>query len=306
MHLFSEQINNWNDWGNVFQLIPVFSPLVEHILAKEKLPVERIENLTPGTNAVFKAGCYVVKVFAPAESGIDQTLDLQTELFATARANKIGVSAPKMVAHGFVQDKYRFAYMITEYVEGIEFADAVKFMSDDEKIEIGRKLRITTDKMNTACEPFNGINVIEDKGRHQRWDKRYSEHFKAERVIYIKSYNYSDDVFVHGDLCGDNILLTPQGELFIIDFADAVLAPLIYEHALVAVELFDLDPPLLRGYFGEFTANELTDICFNGLLIHDFGGDVVERHIEEPAKITSLNIMQERLYKMIMESSNER
>ena len=27
-------------------------------------------------------------------------------------------------------------------------------------------------------------------------------------------------MFVHSDLCGDNILLTPQGELVIVDFAD--------------------------------------------------------------------------------------
>ena len=87
MSLFTEEINNWQAWEDVFQSIPAFSPLVEHILKRERLPIAKIENLTPGTNAVFKAGEYVVKIFAPADSGIDQTLDLQTELFATRRAN---------------------------------------------------------------------------------------------------------------------------------------------------------------------------------------------------------------------------
>ena len=221
--LFTEQINNWDDWGNIFQSIPAFTSLVNHILKAKSLPASEIENLTPGTNAVFKTGRYVVKIYAPAESGIDQTLDMHTELFASARANRIGVSAPRLTAHGFVQDKYRFAYMITEYVEGVALADAVNAMSDAEKIEIGRRLRIVTDKMNTVCESFNGIDV----------------------------------------------------------------------------ELFDLDPVLLRGYFGNYTADSLTDLCFNGLLIHDFGGDIVAQHIGIPEEIPSINAMQERLLKMI-------
>ena len=294
MTLFTEQINNWQDWGNVFQSIPAFAPLVEFILKKENLPDIKIKNLTPGTNAVFKAGGYVVKVFAPVESGFDQTLDLQTEIFATERANRIGVSAPKMVSHGFVEDKYYFAYMITEYIEGTEFTNAVKTMTDTQKVEIGRKLRAVTDKMNTPCESFNGIDVIYDKGRHQRWDK-YPERFKAERLAYIESHDYSDKVFVHGDLCGDNILLTPHGELYIIDFADAVLAPIDYEHALVAVGLFDLEPVLLRGYFGDYSADELTEICFDGLLIHDFGGDVVDQFIEKPAEFHNLEDLWEKV-----------
>jgi hypothetical protein len=92
MNLSTAQINNWQEWGEIFQSIPAFTPLVEYILRKENLPSVKIENLTPGTNAVFKVGDYVVKIFAPAESGIDQTLDLQTELFSTRRANRRRVS----------------------------------------------------------------------------------------------------------------------------------------------------------------------------------------------------------------------
>jgi thiamine kinase-like enzyme len=302
MSLFTEKIDNWLDWEKVFQSIPAFAPLAEYILNKENLPLAKIENLTPGTNAVFKIGAYVIKVFAPSESGLDQTIDLQTELFATERANKLGVSAPKMAAHGLAEDKYRFAYIITEHVEGAEFTDAVKTMTNTDKIEIGRKLRAITDRMNTPCEPFNGIDVINDKGRYRRWDNRYSEHFKAERTKYIQSQDYSDKVFVHGDLCGDNILLTPQGELYIIDFADAVLAPIIYEHALVAVELFDFDPALLLGYFGDCSVDELTRICFDGLLIHDFGGDVVEQHIGDPHEFQGLEELRQMIETKIRES----
>jgi len=35
MTLFTAQINNWQEWGRIFQLIPAFSPLVEYIIRKE-------------------------------------------------------------------------------------------------------------------------------------------------------------------------------------------------------------------------------------------------------------------------------
>ncbi len=298
MNLFNEQIENWGDWGGVFQSITAFRPLVEYIFDKENLPLAEIENLTPGTNAVFKVGGYVVKLFAPAESGIDQTLDLQTELFATRRANELGVSAPRLTASGFADDKYRFAYMITEYIDGSEFTGAVKGMTVGQKITVGRKLREITDKMNTPCGIFNNIDVIGDKGRYRRWEN-YPEPFKAERLSYIRSHDYGDKVFVHGDLCGDNILLTPDGGLYIIDFADAVLAPKIYEHALVAVELFEFDPALMRGYFGDCSVSELKEICFDGLLIHDFGGDIVKQHIGKPHEFQCLDDLRERLKQRI-------
>jgi len=321
MPLFREKIESWDDWGNIFQSISAFKPLVDEILSRENLNPTTIENLTPGTNAVFKVGDFVVKIFAPAQSGMDQTIDLQTELFAIRQAEEIGVSTPKMVAHGFVEDKYRFAYIITEYVKGILFEEVLRRdsliklasesiqgqgdflvdargMSDAEKTEFGRKLREITDKMNLPCEPFNGIDVIKDKSRHFRWNK-YPECFKSERLNYIHSHDYGERVFVHGDLCADNILLSPGGDIFIIDFADAVLAPLVYEHSHVAVELFNFDPAFLKGFIGDYTVNELTDICFNGLLIHDFGGDIVEHRIGEPKEFKKLADLWERLEHII-------
>jgi len=298
--LFKEQIANWDDWGKVYQSIPAFQLLVEHTFAKENLPMAEIQNLEPGTNAVFRVGDYVIKIFAPAESGMDQTLDLQTELFAIKRANVLGVSAPKMLAHGFVNDKYTFAYIIMEYIEGeIMLEDDIKNMPDDEKIEFGRKLRAITDKMNTPCEPFNGIDVIRDKGRWERWDK-FPKVFQEERARYLKSHDFGALVFVHGDLNGDNMLMASQGELMIIDFADSVLAPIEYEHALIAAT-FDFDPAFLRGYFENDTDN-LAERCFHGTLIHDFGGDIVAERIGNPEEFSSLAQLKAKFSAMIEEA----
>jgi len=194
----------------------------KHIVNKENLTITEIENLTPGTNAVFKAGEYVVKIFAPAESKMEQRLP-QTEIFATQRANMLNVPAPKIIASGVIEDKYRFAYLITEYIEGVEITEAIMTMTDTEKLLLGRQLRDITDKMSTPCEPFYDIDVIKYESRCDCWCA-YPEQFRKERLSYIKSHKYDKNVFVHADLCGDNILLTPHGELYIINFADAVLA----------------------------------------------------------------------------------
>jgi thiamine kinase-like enzyme len=300
IYLFNGEINNWQEWSEIFQSISSFSLLIEFIFAKENLPFAEIKRLTPGTNAVFKVGNNVIKIFAPNESGIDQTLDLQTELFAVRRVNKLGISAPNLIAEGIVEDKYHFAYMITEYINGAEFSGIVNTMTDNEKTNIGRKLRALTDVMNTPCRPFNNIDVIHDKSRCRRWDK-YPEKFKKERIGYIKSHDFGEKVFVHGDLCGDNILLDPYGEIYIIDFADAVLAPKIYEQALVAVELFNLDTMFLRGYFDGYSTNELIELCFNGLLIHDFGGDIVNNHLGRFCEIDSLGKVWVKLKEMLVQ-----
>ena len=294
-YLFTEELSSWSSWGKVFQSINAFRPLIKYIFQKENLKFTQIENCTPGTNAVFKVNGYIVKLFAPKESGMDTDTDFDTELFGMCRVNNLGVFAPKLVASGAVEDKYLFCYMVMEYIDGIEISEIRKKLTTDEKYKIGQKLRTITDKMNTSCEPFNNLDVINDIGRYKRWTK-YPESFKRERLEYIKSHDFGEHVFNHGDLNGDNILLGKNGELYIIDFADAVLAPKSYEQALITCELFHFEKPYLHGYFGEYSIEELTELCFNGLLIHDFGGDVIKEHLGGIDDFHSLEDLRKRLF----------
>lgn len=299
-NLFTADIHDWQSWGSIFQSIDAWNPLIRHIFQRESLPFDKVEHLTPGTNAVFRVGNYVVKIFAPVESGIDSTMDVETEIFAMKYVNSLDIPAPKCVANGCVEDKYQFFYMVMEYINGTEFTNISKSLSPNQKTAFAKRLRVITDKMDSPCKRFNAIDVIADKGRYRRWDK-YPYSFREERLEYLKTRDFGEQVFVHGDLCGDNILVSNTGELCIIDFADAVLAPAIYEQALVASELFKFDKDYLRGYFGDYDTDTLTDLCFSGLLIHDFGGDIMAQHVARPDEITSLRDMQEKLSKMIKE-----
>ena len=297
MHLFTHPIAGWRDWSRLYQSIPAFTPLAEHILRKENLPVIPLGQLSPGTNAVFRAGDVVLKIFAPPESGFNTPDELQTEIFSARRAERLGLHAPKLIAEGLVEDKYSFAYMIIEFIPGIEFCEAVKTMSDAEKFAFARKLRAVTDRMNTPCEPFNSIDVIHGSGRWERWEK-FCAGFQEERAAWINAHDFGEFVFVHGDLNGDNIIISTAGELYIIDFADAVLAPLSYEHALIAAA-FDFDPALMRGYFGDEPPEELSERCFEGILIHDFGGDIVAECIAKPEEIESLEALRQKVHEKV-------
>ena len=297
-YLFNEEIGSWSDWGRVFQSVPAFEPLAAHILRREGLPDAPLGNLTPGTNAVFRAGDNVIKIFAPAESGFDQSADMRTELFAARRANRLGIASPRVIADGCVEDKYRFYYIISEYIDGRELSRALPEMSERDKLDAARRLRSLTDRLNTPCEPFNDIDILTDPERSRRWD-RYPPGFRAEREEYIRSLDTSERVFVHGDLCGDNILIGSDGELRLIDFADSVLAPIWYEQALIAVELFDFDRTLLRGYFGEYDPERLAKLCLDGLLIHDFGGNIAAEHLGDPDGFHSLGALFGSIMKKI-------
>ena len=121
--LFSETIQNWDDWGRVFQSIPAFTPLVREIFRREGLPFAPLQNLTPGTNGVFRCGDLVVKVFFPQQSGLDPEPDFRNEAAVCGHLTKLGVPVPKLLAQGLVRDKYDFYYLITQYIPGQEAGD---------------------------------------------------------------------------------------------------------------------------------------------------------------------------------------
>lgn len=91
-NLFTFELNGWNSRSKVFQSIKDFQPLIKYIYESNSLPLSQIEQCTPGTNAVFKVGSTVIKIFAPKESGFDSDSDYVTELFGMERANKLGIS----------------------------------------------------------------------------------------------------------------------------------------------------------------------------------------------------------------------
>ena len=234
--LFTETVENWKDWGRVFQSIPAFTPLAQEICRREGLPWVGLSPLTPGTNGVFRCGDAVLKIFFPKESGLDPALDFHRELAASQWAAKAGVSTPAVLGQGLICDKYDFYYLITQYSPGKEAGPWLETATPAQQralVESLKEVLVRTDR------PAPGLGEI---------------------------------VLTHGDLTGENLLVQEDGSFVVIDWADARLAPAWYELGPIAFELFQGRGELLRLFAGEDREafiERLLDCC----CLHDFGAD---------------------------------
>ena len=111
----------------------------------------------------------------------------------------------------------------------------------------GKKIRYIADKINIPIKKFNDIDIISNSLRNKRWNI-FPENFKKERVKYIKEKNYGKYVLVHGDINNENIMVDKNNDLILIDYADAILAPKIYEEVLIFFEFYD-NAFLVYGFY---------------------------------------------------------
>lgn len=295
--LFARCINNIEDWAGLFQDREVFAPLAEYIFSRHGLEYSGMEACTPGSNAVFRAGRYIVKIFAPNESGIGAEEDFLTEKFGIGRANQLGIAAPELIAWGVVADRYVFRYLILSFVEGESLAKVSGMLSDKERFRIGQKLRKIVNRMDTACEKFNG-HILFGKQAEDRW-KAFPLEFQRERKKYLEAVGKKPEVYVHGDLNPDNIIVGADGEIYIIDFADAMIAPIELEQASILCDGFKFDSAYRSGFAGEYEKTALTEQLLYGLLIHDFGLNIIRDNLCAPSEISSLGQLRDRIHEKL-------
>ncbi len=268
--LFHFEIKDWKTWSQVFCSIPEFTPLIGEILEIEGLPYAAPEGCYPGTNGVFKVGNLVVKIFAPAESEEDSLPDYRAELFAMKRADRLGVPVPRLMANGEIRDRYLFRYLIMECIDGELLRDVRHTLSVQQKREVGRQLRRIVQAWGTECENFNEADAIARGLRNKRWQNAPAGLLLARRET-LEGLRREPRVFVHCDLTGDNLMLDRDGRLVVLDFADSILAPAIFEHMPVICDAFDFDRDFLSGYFGNTPDDEIAAVCTRAILCHEFG-----------------------------------
>jgi len=300
-HLFTENINNWDDWYKIYQSIAVFTPLVKHIQQKENLPLVTIENVKPGTNAVFKVDRFIIKIFAPPElhdtahNGYGK--DFNVELFGIKWANDMGVPSPNLIAHGIIEDKYTFLYMVMDYVHGTELDKIEHRLSYQDKVTIGQNVRNITNKLNLPCNNFTPIDVMEYAISNDDWKSEgFAESFLVELTEYLKDFRIGEKVYCHGDFHSGNVLVDEKMNVSIVDFADSMYAPAEYELVYIVSSLFRFEKPYMEGYFGKnYVINDILELCMAWLPIHAWTHGLLADTIGPATEITSFAIMRERL-----------
>lgn len=326
-NFFTEEINNWDEWGKVFQSIPAFTPLIEYIFQREDLPMGEITHLTPGTNVVFRVGqcntsarrifsltdCsrqtrheldYVIKIFAPQGLGDGYGTDIDVELFGMRLANAQGVPSPRLFAHGEVQDKYNFKYMIMEYIRGINFNAAEAGWSDADKFIIGQNVRKITDRLNIPCENFLAIDVLEHaKSTKSDWEEEgFPPSFMEEWQAYLNELEIpeAEKVYCHADFHGENIMVDDNLNVYLVDFADAMYAPAEYEQLYVLSALFTFEKPYMQGYLGEdYNPEHIIDLCMKWMPVHAWGHSTASDHLKPTCEVTSFEVMRTRLRELV-------
>ncbi len=275
--LFPETIDGNASWASVFQSIKAFEPLVREIFRRHHLVPGEVENLTPGTNAVFRVGDKVVKIFAPMESGFSTDKDYEVELAALRHANRVEVTAPLLVCAGCMEDKYLFKYIVMEHIQGCEFDGLSKRFAFQQKVDFASKLKAITHKLN--IELLEGdIPAFTLHGclENPRWNV-FPESFRQSRSTVVTSQRFPGHVYTHGDLTGENIIVDEHGEVFLIDFADSRLAPFYYEWPPIVFALFGCDVTMMETYFGEYPRDVFFEMLTLGMVIHEFGATLVQQ-----------------------------
>jgi serine/threonine protein kinase len=292
IYFFKYEIRDWKTWGDVFQSISIFKPLIKSIFEIEKIPFGKIENTKPGTHGVFKVGKYIVKIFAPKASGYDSTSEYKTEINAMDIARKLDILVPKMIAKGSIDDKYGFNYLIMEYIDGKTIGDIKSSLSSDQKYNIGKKIKWIVDRFSKSSEHINEIEVINRTLTSDKW-MDCPKDIKDMQTLFLNQIKDEKRVFVHGDLTEDNIIITPNFDIYILDFADAVSAPEIYEYMPLIADAFSFDKDFIRGFFGDINIHELVTLCLHGILIHEYGFQSIKQLFTD---VIDVKTLKEQIY----------
>lgn len=289
--LFTQTIENWNDWGNIFQNIPAFTPIINAINKKHNLPDRSVSHLLPGTNAVFRAGNIVYKIYAPKESGLDTTADFVREIASIKNAGTAGVHTPEIICTGEIADRYLFRYMVQSYIDGNPAASILPSYLNIEKQAFASKLRQIVQAMS-KIEPQTFIgNLMINVRENERW-RVFPPQIHKQVIERAEQIDLTDSHYVHGDLTGENVIIGKDGEIYLIDFADCQTAPYYYDWCPLFFELFGCDRTLAGEYFKDQSGEGFIYAFLNALILHDFGGDFAKKLCAitstKPESITSI------------------
>lgn len=224
-----DKIKTWNDWCTHYQNIEVFNTLIEEICQIENIEYKKVESTYPGTNAVFKIGDFILKLFVP-----DNITSWDSEYFVEInRMNLLKdkkIKIPEMISYGSVQKKILCRYIIYKRVEGKHFFKIRNSLTSKQKESVVKDLKEYISVLRSLRVSSNFIDFSSRVKNNDRLNFLKLE-VKEEIAKYCRKFNKTKLVCVHGDLTGDNVLYIDDTGIYVIDFGDSQEAPFFYEFA---------------------------------------------------------------------------
>lgn len=176
---------------------------------------------------------YIIKV---CSNGKEELFEKEKQ-FYTENSNLTHI--PKLYKYDNTKTIVNSIYEIISKIEGKSlYYYWYKMTEDEREAAIKELIDILKDIHKSKCEQYNWTNYI--KSHIQEYYEKTKKHFSFEEQSLIeKSFTNYDKylkdnkfAFIHNDLHFDNIIKNDNG-LYLIDFNDAMIAPIDYEFRLL-------------------------------------------------------------------------
>lgn len=297
--IFNTTLKNKKNWLEANSNSVEVHNLISFICKKEKIRVNNVYPLTPSTNAVYRVGCHVIKVFAPEIVGYPAEHEFKREIFMLINLELCGVNAPRLHSYGNINDKYVFYYIITEFID--DSVTASKFM-------LNSSPHIINDFLTNLQLVVNKIhNIKADKNLTKLLSRKPSCCFKGDLEVerislvnnFINNEALSQNVYVHSDLTGNNILINKNNKITIIDYEDWMYSNEVIELPAIVFELLN-NKVYIKQFLKVLNHCDFIEELFIGLLMHPsckyyFGQIHIDLH-----KLKSLTYVREKLYQQFL------
>ncbi|ALO03692.1 hypothetical protein N7X57_03095 [Lactiplantibacillus paraplantarum] len=281
---FQQQINQWSDWQGLQTNVMAFEPLIQQIYASENEPFKTPEPMVDSVVARFNVGSTQIAIFPPSEVAPRTRDYYQATRFGLTRMARLKLGAPQLRHAGFIFDKYQFYYVIVQPLQGIPLTEFCVTAKPLAKSTLGRQIGTILTQLNTEVPNFSHVETRPDD-----W-AMFGNDFVDERTAWLQQRPVTTNQFVHGNLTGDNLIVT-SGQLGLQRFSTARPAARQTELVPLILQAFNNDADLLAGFKATYQTTDLASDLLLGLLLRWDGPQQVQQLISDQA-VTLVRVQQ--------------
>ena len=150
-------------------------------------------------------------------------MDFSTELAAARQAASWGVPTPPVLAHGCLQDKYRFYYIATQYSPGKEAGPWLRDATPAQQAAFVERLRQLLPRLHRPTQALPRRDLRQEARGNFRLEK-LAPSLREEVLARLEGLPLEPVVLTHGDLTGENLLVQEDGSFVVIDWAAVAAA----------------------------------------------------------------------------------